>query len=90
MENTKTILQLRESKQFPPNYRGDEYSTYKRTFLDSSGLTNNGIVQIVHMLSNKIQLQYLIVNNQRVHLDVDTSYDDSVIKLQECLQLVNN
>jgi hypothetical protein len=88
MENTKTMLQLRESTQFPPNYRRDEYSTHKRTFLDSSGLTTNGIVQIVHCMSNEIQLQYLVVNKQHVHLDVDTSYDDSVVKLHECLELV--
>jgi hypothetical protein len=83
-------ISLRESTQFPPSHQIDENTVYKRTYLDSTGLTTNGLIQIINYRTNEVVSQYLRVGKHQIALTPQTSYDDSISKLEECIKLISN
>ena len=88
MKNQNKIS-LRESTQFPPSHEGNGPNTcYKRTYLDSTGVTNNGLVQVLNLQTKKVVSQYLKVGNHRIALTPKTSYEDAFDKLKGLLTLV--
>jgi hypothetical protein len=84
----KNKISLRQSTQFPPTHEIDENTTYKKTWLDETGLTSNGLVQVLNYLKNEVILQYLRVNGNQIALHPTTSFEDAITKLEECIELV--
>lgn len=84
---TKSIS-LRHSTQFPPSNQIDENTCYKTTWLDETGLTTNGLVQIRNYQTNEVVSQYLKVGKHQIALTPQTSYDDAISKLEECIKLI--
>lgn len=83
---TKSIS-LRQSTQFPSsNGPFDENTCYKTTWLDETGLTTNGLVQIKNYQTNEVVSQYLKVGKHQITLTPQTSYDDAISKLEECIK----
>ena len=88
MKNQNKIS-LRESTQFPPSHEGNGPNTcYKRTYLDSTGVTNNGLVQVLNYQTKEVVSQYLKVGNHKIALTPKTSYEDAFDKLKGLLTLV--
>lgn len=85
----KNKISLRQSTQFPPSHQIDENTNYKKSWLDSTGVTTNGLVQILNYQKNEVVLQYLMVNGNQIALSLDTSFEDAITKLEECIELVS-
>ena len=88
MKNQNKIS-LRESTQYYPSHHIDEHTCYKKTYLDSTGVTNNGLVQILNYQTKEVVSQYLKVGNHKIALTPETSYEDAFDKLKGLLTLVS-
>ena len=83
-------IRFRQSTQLPPSHQIDEHTTYKRTYLDESGMLRYGIVQIRNYWTNEVLSQFMFYKNLGERIEVSLDKNLSLDKCIQRLELIKN
>ena len=76
-------IRFRESYDSPKG-KTDEHTTYKKTYLDESGMLRYGIVQIRNYWTNEVLSQFMFYKNligERIEVSLEKN-----LSLDKCIQ----
>ena len=76
-------IRFRESYDSPIG-KTDEHTTYKKTYLDESGMLRYGIVQIKNYWTNEVLSQFMFYKNligERIEVSLEKN-----LSLDKCIQ----
>ena len=81
--SNKNKIRLRESYSSPIG-KTNEHTTYKKFYLDESGMVRYGIVQIRNYWTNEVLSQFMFYKNligERIEVSLDKN-----LSLDKCIQ----